>query len=56
MPCRCGCGTPKTDEKSQSDVTAEGCGCDSPRSELELKLEQVVTELDQRLSELEAAR
>lgn len=56
MACQCGCGTATIDERSQPDVTAEGCGCDRTASERERKLEQVVTELDQRLRELEAAR
>ncbi len=56
MPCQCGCGTPPIDKKSQPDVTAEGCGCDSTASERERELARVVTELDQRLRELEAAR
>ena len=56
MPCQCGCDTTTIDEKPQADATAEGCGCDSTASDRERKLERVVTELDQRLSELEAAR
>jgi hypothetical protein len=57
MPCKCGCGTAATiDEKSQPDVVADACGCDSTASERELKLVRVVAELDQRLRELEGAR
>ena len=56
MPCQCGCDTTTIDEKSPADVTAESCGCDSTASDRERKLESVVAELDQRLSELEAAR